>query len=383
MAESPAANDPHHTIENVAVTIGRFGSALDVPASKFANDDVIDDSIARAIEKYRFIERIYREEQPSNVIRNVALWFCLCSTLAAPAHAQELKKVRIGYPAFSLTFLTFFVAKDAGIFKKHGLDVDLVQLAGAVQTSALVAGEIDFLTGITGPLVAAARGLPFRGIMVTHDRTLFWLIAHPDIRRTEDLVGKSVAVDRLATLQDIVARDLIKRKGVNPEQVTYIQTGSVSNSVQSLSQRSVAAAVLSLPHNVVMVQKGFREIASAPEFNLRSASGGIATHENKLKKDPLLVKAVIRATFDAMDFNRREKTWMVDYIQKKWKVPAKVAEESYRAWLSGFTADGKISIKDLQEIYDQAYASQLIPTPVPAAKVMDYTLTDEVYKERK
>src|SRR5213593_604475 len=64
--------------------------------------------------------------------------------LCPSTHAQELKKVRMGYPAFSLTFLTFFVAKDAGIYKKHGLDVDMVQLAGAVQTSALVAGEIDY-----------------------------------------------------------------------------------------------------------------------------------------------------------------------------------------------------------------------------------------------
>lgn len=307
----------------------------------------------------------------------------LLFSLSTSTYAQEMTKVRMGYPAFSLTFLTFFVAKDAGIFKKHGLDVEMVQLAGAVQTSALVAGEIDYLTGITGPLVAAARGLPFRGILVTHDRTLFWLIGSPDIRRAEDLVGKTVAVDRLATLQDIVARDLIKRKGVNPDQVTFIQTGSVSNSVQSLSQGSVAAAVLSLPHNVVMAQKGFREIASAPEFNLRSASGGIATHENKLKNDPAGVKAVIRATFDSMDFNRREKAWMVNYIRNKWKVSAKVAEESYRLWLNGFTADGKIPIKDFQEIYDQAYQSKLIPTPVPAAKVMDYSLTDEVLKERK
>src|SRR6266550_8256102 len=89
------------------------------------------------------------------------------SVLSPSTHAQELKKVRIGYPAFSLTFLTFFVAKDAGIYKKHGLDVDMVQMAGAVQTSALVAGEIDYLTGITSPLVAAARGLTFKGIMVT------------------------------------------------------------------------------------------------------------------------------------------------------------------------------------------------------------------------
>ncbi|HEY7557331.1 MAG TPA: ABC transporter substrate-binding protein [Candidatus Binatia bacterium] len=310
----------------------------------------------------------------------LALWILIAG---APASGQELKKVKIGYPAFSLTFLTFFVAKDAGIYKNHGLDVDLVQLAGAVQTSALVAGEIDYLTGITSPLVAAARGLPFKGIMVTHERTLFWLIANPDIRRAEDLIGKTLAVDRLATLQEIVGRDLIKRKGVNPDHVTYIQTGSVSNSVQSLSQGSVAAAVLSLPHNVIMAQKGFRDIASAAEFNLRSASGGIATREAKLKQEPAQVKTVLRATFEAMEFNRKEKSWMVNYIQNKWKLTPKVAEECYRTWLNGFTADGKIALKDMQEIYDQAYAAQLIPTPVPVAKVMDYSLLDEVLKEKK
>jgi NitT/TauT family transport system substrate-binding protein len=324
----------------------------------------------------------YHDATVTKTVAQVAALLLLL-TLSASAHAQEAKKVRMGYPAFSLTFLTFFVAKDAGIFKKHGLDVDLVQLAGAVQTSALVSGEIDYLTGITGPLVGAARGLPFKGIMVTHDRTLFWLIANPEIRRAEDLIGKSVAVDRLATLQDIVARDLIKRKGVNPDLITYIQTGSVSNSVQSLQQGSVAAAVLSLPHNVIMAQKGYREIASGPEFNLRSASGGMAIHEAKLKKDPAGVKTVIRAVFEAMDFNRREKSWMVNYISNKWKISAKVAEESYKSWLSGFTIDGKIPLKDLQEIYDQAYASKLIPTPVPVAQVMDYSLTDEVFKEKR
>jgi NitT/TauT family transport system substrate-binding protein len=303
--------------------------------------------------------------------------------LAGSAHSQELKKVRFGYPAFSLTFLSFFVAKDGGIYRKHGLDVELVQLAGAVQTSALVAGEIDYLTGITGPLVAAARGLPFKGIMITHDRPLFWIIANPEIHRMEDLVGKSVAVDRLATLQDIVARDLVKRKGVNPEKVTFIQTGSVSNSVQSLSQGSVAAALLSLPHNVIMTQKGYRDLASATEFNMRFASGGMATSEAKLKQGPAQVKAVIRATLESMDFSRKEKSWMINYIQNKWKLAPKAAEEAYRFWLQGLTTDGKIPLKDFQEIYDAAYATQMIPTVVSVPKVMDYTLLDEVLREKK
>jgi NitT/TauT family transport system substrate-binding protein len=303
--------------------------------------------------------------------------------LGSPVNAQELKKVRIGYPSFSLTFLTFFVAKDAGIYKKHGLDVEMVQMAGAVQTSALVAGEIDYLTGITSPLVAAARGLPFKGIMITHEKTLFWIIANPEIRRMEDLIGKTVAVDRLATLQDIVARDLVKRKGVNPEQLTFVQTGSVSNSVQSLSQRNVAAALLSLPHNFVMTQKGYRELASALEFNQRSASGGIATREAKLKQEPEQVRAVIRATFEAMEFNRKEKSWMVNYIQNKWKLTPKVAEDSYRVWLNGFTSDGKIPLNDLQQIYDEALAAKLIPSAVPVPKVMDYTWVDQVIGERR
>lgn len=308
------------------------------------------------------------------------LWILI---VCEPISAQELKRVTMGYPAFSMTFLTFFVAKAAGIYKKHGLDVDMVQMAGAVQTSALVAGEIDYLTGITSPLVAAARGLPFKGILVTHERTLFWLIGNPQIRRMEDLIGKTVAVDRLATLQEIVGRDLVKKKGVNPEQLTFIQTGSVSNSVQSLSQGTVAAAVLSLPHNVVMTQKGYRELASATEFDMRSASGGLATRDAKLKQEAAEVKTVIRATLEAMEFNRNEKAWMVNYIQNKWKLTPKVAEESYRVWLNGFTSDGKIPLKDFQEIYDTAYASKLIPTPVPVQKVIDYTFLDEVLKERK
>ena len=126
----------------------------------------------------------------------------------------------------------------------------------------------------------------------------------------------------------------------------------------------MAAAVLSLPHNVVMTQKGYRELASATEFNMRSASGGLATREAKLKQEPAQVKTVLRATLEAMEFNRKEKAWMVNYIQNKWQLTPKVAEESYRVWLNGLTSDGKIPFKDLQEIYDTAYASQLIPTPV-------------------
>jgi len=84
-----------------------------------------------------------------------------------------------------------------------------------------------------------------------------------------------------------------------------------------------------------------------------------------------------------MNFNRKEKSWMVNYVQNKWKLSPKAAEEAYRFWLQGLTVDGKIPLKDLQDVYDSAYASQMIPTPVTVRNVMDYTLLDEVLRERK
>lgn len=131
-----------------------------------------------------------------------------------------------------------------------------------------------------------------------------------------------------------------------------------------------------------MTQEGYHEIASAAEFNLRSASGASPPAKPSSSRSPPS-ESRHRATFEAMDFNRREKTWMVNYIQNKWKISSKVAEESYRLWLNGFTTDGKIPLKDFQEVYDAAFAANLIPNRLPVFKVIDYSLLDEVLKEKK
>lgn len=195
-----------------------------------------------------------------------SLLLFLFSQLAASASAQELKRVRLAYSAFSVAFLNVFIAQDAGIFKKHGLNAELIQMAGPIPIAALVAGEVDYLTGFTTGLVAAAQGVPLKGIMVTLRKPPFYLISEPAIQKPEDLTGKRIGVDRIGSLQHLVARLLLKVKGVNPEKVTFTQTGSVSNTVTSLGQGAISAALLSGPHNVIMAQKGFRQIGAAEEL---------------------------------------------------------------------------------------------------------------------
>ena len=75
----------------------------------------------------------------------IVVLFLLALQLAVRSFAQEPRKIRMAYSAFSVAFLNIFVARDAGLFKKHSLDVELIQMAGPLPIAALSAGEIDYL----------------------------------------------------------------------------------------------------------------------------------------------------------------------------------------------------------------------------------------------
>jgi ABC-type nitrate/sulfonate/bicarbonate transport system substrate-binding protein len=286
--------------------------------------------------------------------------------------------VRLAYSAFSVAFLNVFVARDAGLFKKQGLEPELIQMAGPLPVAALAAGEIDYLTGYSTGIVATGRGAPLKGIMIGLRKPPFYIIAEPTAHGLSELPGKRVGIDRIGSLQHLVARLLVKAKGIDPEKVIFTQTGSVSNTATSLGQGAVSAAVLSAPHNVIMTQKGFKQIGTADELPVQFPTSGLVVNEARLKSDGARIKSVIRTMLDAATFSRKEKLWVVNYIREKWQLEAKVAETVYQQWLSTLTLDGKISVKDLQEYFDLAYAQKQIPAPVNVAAVTDYTLLDEV-----
>jgi NitT/TauT family transport system substrate-binding protein len=321
-----------------------------------------------SLDRWQFTRRLVR----------IAVFVFLSVQLSCPGFAQETKKIRMAYSAFSVAFLNVFIAKDAGLFKKNGIEVELIQMAGPLPIAALAAGEIDYLTGFTTGLVAASQGAPLKGVLITLKKPPFYLVSEPGIQKLDELTGKRLGVDRIGSLQHLVARLMFKLRGVNPEKVLFTQTGSVSNTVTSLGQGAVSAALLSGPHNVIMAQKGYRQIAAADELPMSFPTSGLVIHAAKLKTDAGRIKTVMRAMLDSIAFSQRESKWAINYIKDKWKLEPKIAETVYHQWLTTLSPDGKINLKDLQEYFDLAYAAKQIPAPVQVAAVTDYTLLDEV-----
>jgi NitT/TauT family transport system substrate-binding protein len=303
--------------------------------------------------------------------------------LAGNLFAQESKRIRIGYSALSLSFLPQLFARDAGVFQKHGLTVELIQMAGPIQVAALAAGEIDFGAAVSPALFAAVRGLPLRGVMITVKTPLFYIVTEPGVKRIEDLVGKKVAVDTIGALQYIAAKAMFKKKGVNPEQISYIQTGSVSNSVAALSTGAVNGALLSLPHNVIMTQKGFNQMVSTPEAGVNFPPGGLSVHVNKLQKETAQIKRVMEALLDAAALLTADSAAVTSYIQRQWKLNPRLAEESQRQMRPTLVATGKMSFEEVQEFLDAAYENGQIQQKASAKNLMDYGPLDDVLRERR
>ncbi len=311
----------------------------------------------------------------------------LCLVVFSPifggeVSAQESKTIRIGYSALSLSFLPHLFAREAGVFQKHGLRVELIQIAGPIQVAALAAGEIDFGAAVSPALFAAAKGLPLRGVMIAVKTPLFYIVAEPGIKRIQDLVGKKVAVDSIGALQYIAAKTMFKKKGVNPEQISYIQTGSVSNSMAALASGAVNGALLSIPNNVIMAQKGFNQLVSTPEAGVNFPPAGLSVHVNKLRKDPAQIKRVLQAMLDALALSA-DGPAVTSYIQRQWKLNARVAEETQREVRPTLVANGRMSLEEVQEFLDAAYENGQIQQRASAKNLMDYGPLDEVLKTRR
>ncbi|HMA80802.1 MAG TPA: ABC transporter substrate-binding protein, partial [Candidatus Binatia bacterium] len=62
--------------------------------------------------------------------------------------ARGAEPFRVGFPSLATGFAPSWVAADKGLWKKHGLDVELIFLRGGSRTvSAMLGGSVDFIIG--------------------------------------------------------------------------------------------------------------------------------------------------------------------------------------------------------------------------------------------
>jgi len=237
---------------------------------------------------------------------------------AADLSAQErLNFAYISPNAGSSSVL--WVAKDAGIFKKHGLDVNVIYIEGTPKAlMALFAGELQLVAG-TGPAVVSAkvRGADISMIMGFEVFLPYYLIATPAVKSIEDLRGKVGANHSAATSADFAMRLGLRNIGFDPERDVNLRVvGATNLRMLAMQQNQAQFTVISSTEREEAEKLGFKVLVDLAGKRIPYPHSGLISSQKLLREKHDAMLRFGRATVEAINYFKNNKTQTIGILKR-------------------------------------------------------------------
>jgi NitT/TauT family transport system substrate-binding protein len=264
-------------------------------------------------------------------------------------------KVTIHIPSRSLSIMPYYFGKDKGFFAAEQIEPQLVMMAPPTAIAALVAGELDFSSTTGAATSAIMRGLPLRRMFYVQQDPVHVLLAQPEIKSIQDLVGKSIGVTSLTDAVGMSANVILRANGIEAGKVTLLGLQVTDNLIQSLITKRVAATLLAPPYVEELQAKGYVKLADARTYAPLSFIGLVSATE-AVKKTPQKVYGTVAALHRTMNYilNPANRTEVVQYVSTYHKIDLALAEKAFAAQMLGYSKDGtkpRAAVEKEIEIY--------------------------------
>ena len=315
-------------------------------------------------------------------IASLSLAIGLLVVSAVGAGAQALEKVLITHSSDSVSITPLLYGIDRGFYRKEGIDLTFRVLRGELAVSSIVSGkDVDYLYGAGTAFFAGVRGLPMKVFSYDFKSVLFYLMGSPRIQSGQDLKGKKIAVASLSGTGAAAARASLKALGVDTERdVTMIVIGAASVRMAAMDAGSVEAAIMPVPWNIRMKQKGFRELIFAGKVMSQPLTG-LATSREKAEKNPEQLKHMLRGFMRTMKAVKQDKPGVTEFIARKFGLDSAAADETYKIMLQTMTDDGTVPESDLKELLEQAKQETGVKRDMALKEIVDFSLLRHATKE--
>ena len=295
----------------------------------------------------------------SRLLRAFGVMTLLGSSLTAgAAELSTPRKIRVAITSISGSMVPPWAANEAGIFKKYGLQVEVIATPSGIQgTNALIANEISFLQVAGGTTTGAAVGGADLKIVATMTATLVLNLAvRPEIEKPEQLRGKSIGISRFGTSLHTGARLAAKHYGLEPgKDVHIVEIGAGDWIVGALQGNRVQAGVFGYPATGRAVKFGNRVMLHLPALNIPYASTGVSTRGDIIRDDPDLVRRYLSAQIEAIALMKKDRPFTLKVLSKYLR-----------------TNDQDL----LNESYDIQIAKYMQKTPLPTAEAVRSVLEE-------
>ena len=284
------------------------------------------------------------------------LFLSFCCLLAPVGVSAQTTNVRIAFNGFG-GVVPLYMGDDAGVFKKQGLNLELVFIpGGSVSLQALIGKSLDLLLTGGPPVVNAyLQGAKIKIIGGVVNLLPYMFVVTTGIRSGEQVKGKKIGISRFGSNTDYVVRLALNQFGVAPNDVQIIQVGGSQARLVALKAGAIQATVLSPEEALVAQKMGFNVLFDFIEKGIEFPHVNFVARDDYLETQPQTVRSFMRAYLDAVRYYKTHRAEAVKKIMSLSKLPERqMAEVVYDGSLRATPDDGKPTVKGMEVVLEAA-----------------------------
>jgi NitT/TauT family transport system substrate-binding protein len=301
----------------------------------------------------------------------------------AGANAQEHKKIKIGYPAVSYNQVHIWVAKDAGLFKKHGLDAEIIFFRGGqMATQALVAGDPP-IVNIGTVVQAGLQGHDVVLIASSESVYNYSVVARPPVAKVEQLKGKRLGVSGFGSASHNAALILLRKFNLEPNKdVTVVVAGPTMERLAAVDAGRIDATILTPSEMPRARKQGLAEVYDMLELGIEVQGNGFATSRSFIRSYRETVLSALKGYVEALFYISRNRDETRRITGKYMRTTdADVLDATYEWFVKRVSKRPYPTLKGIQYLLEE------VASKMPNAKIakpeqfVDLSLLQQLEKE--
>ena len=257
--------------------------------------------------------------------------------LLALEHAHAIDKIVLGYSGVGSGEEVHHFAKEVGLFKKYGLDVEIVYIpGGSTVVQSMIAGDVQFGRGSATEVVTAhLAGFPLKILTALINKFVYSFVTPMSIARPQDLKGKAVAVSRFGSGSDFITRLALKSWGLEPvKDVTILQIGNSPERLAAVAGGKVQGSILSLSQTPRAKKLGLRVLADLSQIDAEYPQGVLYASAVLIEKRPDLITAFLKAYVEGIQQFKTNRPAAYNIIAKNSGIKDRSDIEEYHKVLT-------------------------------------------------
>ena len=258
------------------------------------------------------------------------------------AQAADPEKLNVCYSSIAATSITTWVPYEAGIYKKYGLDVSIIYVAGAQAITTLVSGDTQVVQG-SGAAAALSRlaGSDATVVGTTINVIPMSLVTTPDLATPQDLKGKTFGVSRFGSLTDLGLKKAVAELGLDPNKhIKMIQTGGVPEILLFMQQGVVKGGLISSPTLEKAKELGYKEFMNLSEVKFRYPGTALVTTDSFIRTRPQTLNRFLKATLEGIKYAKTNPDFTIRILGKYTRTAdTKLLASAFKSYILGYIRD--------------------------------------------